>query len=282
MGPVFKNHIVICGWNYRGFEIVQAVRSMHEFPVVIVSKNVDEIVERVGLLPNTFIIQGDCANEAILKSADVGYARSVVVLSDVTLGESTDARSVEVALAVEKIQVSVHTVVELKSVLNKPHFSWTKTDELIADEEVSVKLIAQGIRHVLSQQRLDAENQLYQEKLLLAAYLGLVSPSETAAQIVRVDIEWTRAQNLTFRGLLEQGLSRRILPLAYVGYEKHIIAPRPGQDAWVSWKSDLVSNPDPNAAVSLLWPEWPRGNFPLGILVLAPGVGAAQSFVSSL
>ena len=76
MGPVFKNHIVICGWNYRGFEIVQAVRSMHEFPVVIVSKNVDEIVERVGLLPNTFIIQGDCANEAILKSADVGYARS--------------------------------------------------------------------------------------------------------------------------------------------------------------------------------------------------------------
>ena len=282
MGPVFKNHIVICGWNHRGFEIVQAVHSMHDFPVVIVNKSIDDIVGQVGLMPNVFIIPGDCANETILKSADVGFARSVVVLSDVTLGESTDARSVEIALAVEKIQVSVHTVVELKSVLNKPHFSWTKTDELIADEEVSVKLIAQGIRHVLSQQRMDAENQLYQEKLLLASYLGLVSPSASAAQIVRVELEWGRAQNLTFRTLLEQALSKRIVPLAFVGYEKHIIAPRPGQDAWVSWKSDLVSNPDPNTPVTLLWPDWPRGNFPLGILVLAPGVGAAQTFVSSL
>jgi hypothetical protein len=282
IGPVFRNHVVICGWNHRGVEIVKSVREMYDFPVVIINRTIDEIVEKVGVLPNVFIIPGDCAAESVLKSADVGFARSVVVLSDLSLGETTDARSVEIALAVEKIQVSVHTVVELKSVLNKPHFSWTKADELIADEEVSVKLVAQGIRHALSQHRFEAHEQHAQEKVLLGAYRGLVSPSESAAQISRIDLPWERAKALTFGGLLEKSLLRRIVPLAFVGYQRHVIEPRPGQDAWVSWKSDLLANPNPSAQASSLWPDWPHGNFPLGILLLTPGLGAADDLLTSL
>lgn len=282
MGPVFRNHIVICGWNYRGEEIVHAVHAMHDYPVVIVNHSIDEVIAKVGLLPNVFVICGDCSSEAALSSADAGYARSVVVLSDVRLGETTDARSVEIALAVEKIQVSVHTVVELRSVLSKPHFSWTKADELISDEEISVKLIAQGIRHVLSQRQDHGESQLYQEKLLLAAYQDLVTPSVGGAQIVRVDLDWSRAKDLTFQRLLEVSLIKRIVPLAFVGYERHVIESRPGQDAWVSWKSDLVSNPNPADPVSTIWPDWPKGNFPLGLLVLTPGLAAARALVASL
>lgn len=282
IGPVFKNHIVICGWNHRGVEIVEAVLASHDSPVVIINSSIDEIVESVGVLPNVFVIPGDCASETVLKSADVATARSVVVLSDIALGETTDARSVEIALAVEKIQVSVHTVVELKSVLNKPHFSWTKADELVADEEVSVKLVAQGIRHVLSQQRHQAETQACQEKQLVSAYQQLVTPSDKSPQIVRIDLPWDRAKDLTFGAILGKFVTQRVVPLALVGYLRHVIEPRPGQDAWTSWKSDLLANPDPNTPISSIWPEWPRGNFPLGILVLAPGLKIARAVLASL
>ena len=111
----------------------------------------------------------------------------------------------QIAVAVEKIQVSVHTVVELVDIRNKAHFRWTKVDELIADEEFSVKLIAQGIRHISADHYLDSKNEHLRESLLLNVYRQIVQPGQEHPQLFRVNLSWPEAKHLTFNDLIAKG-----------------------------------------------------------------------------
>lgn len=281
MTAVFKNHTVICGWNPRGRLIVDALQALGSRPIVVIAQCVETVIADVGDRRNVFVIVGDCANLATLIGADVAHAKSVMVLADDSLGQSADARSVKVALAVEKIQVSVHTAVELRDIRNKPHFNWTKVDEVIADEEISVKMLAQGIRHILSRAQGDTAS-LFRETLLLDTYNQLVSPSEDLSQLFRVDFSWSAVKSLCFEDFMRAGIGNKILPVAIVGYKRHEILERPGQGAWVSWKTDVCPNPESSKKLDKFWPEWPEGDYQLGIIVFADSLTSAMRLKKSM
>lgn len=269
MTAVFRDHTVICGWNWRGRRLVEALQGLSCRPIVVVNHDVREIIAEIGELSDVFIIAGDCGSHAALMSADVPTARSVVVLADPSLGQSADARSVQIALAVEKIQVSVYTVVELTDVRSKAHFSWTKVDDLIADDELAVKLVAQGIYHVLQRQEATAAAGVLEERVFFDTLRRIVSPSCHGAQLFRIDYPWRSIKSETFADILKRGLDLGLLAVALSGYERHEIAPRPGQPAWISWKVEVKTNPPPRQSLEEIWCDWPGDNYPLGVFVLA-------------
>jgi Trk K+ transport system NAD-binding subunit len=269
MSATFRNHAVICGWNHRGLAVVDSLKSFGNRPILVINTDIQTVIKDVGSRDGVFAVAGDPVDLKVLIGADVESARSVIVLADYGLGQSADARSVQIALAVEKIQVSVHTVVELVDVRNKNHFRWTKVDELVSDEELSAKMIAQGIRHVLSEKETTDASELASEVVLLDIYRQLVQPHHNHAQLFRVNSPWEQAKNVTFDEILSAGLGINVLPLALAGYKMHEIAARPGQEAWTSWKIEVKTNPTAGKPLELFWPNWPEGDYPLGILVLA-------------
>lgn len=276
MEPVFRNHIVICGWNRRAPAIVEALQSLGRRPILIVHNEIDALMKSVGSRPGVFIMGGDPTDKAALVRADVETAYSVLVLAVDALGHSTDARSVQIALAVERIRSAVFTVVELRDIQNKAHFAWTKVDDLITDQEIAVRMLAQGIRHVgAAQSSTHAHAQA--ERNLVSVYRQLIDPAHDSAQIFRVDLNWPRHSSVSFHELLVWGANRGVLPLALVGFKSHRIpAHDESKEAWVSWKSEVVSNPPAHIKISSLWPKWPGDEYPLGLLVLAQSRAEAE------
>ena len=269
--PVFRNHTVICGWNCRGASIVRTLKALSPRPILVVHGHLPEVIADVGAMPGVFTIPGDCAQRSVLLDADVPSARSVVVLADDALAGSADARSVQVALQVERIQSAVYTVVEIRDIRNKQHFAWTKVDDLITSEEITVRLFAQGMRHVLEDQ--GAQSSPRREGTLLDLYRRLVSPHRSGSHLFRVDLGWEQVKHKTFDQMIAACLAQGVMPLALVGYRRHEVKQEyHGNSPWVSWKTHTLANPPSGTPLRALWPEWPETPMPLGLLVLAPNM----------
>lgn len=281
MNPVFRNHIVICGWNERGASIVTNLQALSKRPIVVLHDDISAVIGDVGKKSGLFIMKGDCSDRTTLEHADVGQAYSVLVLAIKSLGASADARSVQIALAVERIRTAVYTIVELKDIQNKQHFSWTKVDDLVTDQEIAVRIIAQSVRHLI---KTGSNSVLAEsERKLLKLYRQLIDPQQDKSQIYRLDLEWDCGKHLTFSQILKMGLPLRTLPLAVVGFKRHRQPEAAGESAaWISWKGDVISNPPATARLSEIWPEWPSEMYPLGILVLASNRAAIQELTSAL
>ncbi|MBX7144904.1 MAG: NAD-binding protein [Oligoflexia bacterium] len=282
MEPVFRNHIVMCGWNRRAAAIVSALQELGQRPILILHENLDDIAQSVGKRRGVFLMGGNPSDKAALLRADVGTAYSVLVLALDSLGDSTDARSVQIALAVERIRSAVFTVVELRDIQNKAHFGWTKVDDLITDQEIAVRMLAQGVRHVGAAQSADSQEGK-SERHLVPIYRQLIDPTHSSAQIFRVDLNWQRFSSRCFHELLAWGVPRCVLPLAWVGFKVHRIpAHDENHQAWVSWKSDVYANPPANVRASDIWKDWPGPDHPLGLLVLANSRKHAESVFEGL
>jgi len=279
MNSVFKGHVVICNWNSRGKGIVFALKALCERPIVIVSEDPYAVVQEVGSLSNVFVLSGSPAQKAVLEGADVRSALSVLVLAAEGLGRSADALSVQIALMVEKIQVTVYTVVELLDIRNKGHFAWTKVDDLVADQDLSVKLLAQGLRHIAAGA---AElEECFGAVQLLGLYRQLVDPHGRNSQLFGITFKWSSVSSRSFSSFLMRGVECGVLPVALVGYREHEVARRPGDDrSWVSWKIDVCSNPPPKKRLCEIWPVWPGEDYELGVIVLARDFRQAQELLN--
>jgi hypothetical protein len=276
---VFSNHIVICGWNYRAPRMISTLRDLTRRSIVILTEDIDKPIQAVGAVQNVYIVAGDPCNSESLEHAEVGSAKSVLVLRDDTLGASADAQSVKIALAVERIQVEVHTVVELLDSRNRDHFSWTKVDEVVSEDDIAVKLIAQAVRHSISKAEThEGVSQRDNERLVTSLYTRMIAPSDKGSQIFRVDAPWEGVRTLHFGNILERGVRIGVVPVAIVGYRKHLIQARPGIPEWTSWKSDVWTTPRPGVTFEEHWPQWP-GKEELGILVLAQSMVVALKLV---
>lgn len=280
MNGIFRNHLVVCNWNRRGPTVIKALRSLSTQPIIIICQDINKPLQAVGKLDNVFILAGDPTSEKSLQSADVAFAQSVLVLADDHLGASADAQSVKIALLVESIQVTVYTVVELLDINNKSHFSWTKVDDLIADEELTIRLFAQGIKHLAIDA--NSDSQTISAMRLLAIYHQLVDASRDHAQLFRVSLAWEKAATTSFKNMFTTGLDLGVLPCALVGYMRHEISSSDSSDAWVSWKTDIYPNPPADKTIQEIWPEWPDRDYELGIIIFARNLKQALTFQSAL
>lgn len=164
-----KGHILVCGWNTYAKEMVKVLQQEaygHGVDVVLLA----DLPENP--LPNSHIkfVRGDPTVDADLQRASADQAASAILLADDTRGgdaASVDARTVLAALAVEAANPKVYTVAQVSDPQNRRHFARTKTDEIIASNELAGGLLARtalnpGVGHVFSTlMRIDQSAEVY-------------------------------------------------------------------------------------------------------------------------
>jgi len=86
-----------------------------------------------------------CPTEAeCLRRARIAESRAAIILADPNQGALADARSTLVAVAIERHNPQVHTVMELLSSVNRDHLRATEVNEVICLGDVTEKLLAQS------------------------------------------------------------------------------------------------------------------------------------------
>ena len=140
-----------------------------------------------------FVVEGNPTNQEDLLEVGTARARAAVILADPEQGELADARSTLVAMAIERQNPQVHTVMELIASQNRVHLKTTGVNEVVCLGELSEKLIAQScitpgvknIFHHLLSSREDT-NQIFVRPLPPA--LAGLSYREIAGRFIRSSV----------------------------------------------------------------------------------------------
>lgn len=136
-----EDHIILCEWNYRMQEILKELRHDPHHSDTPIALLADVDVKPVDD-ENLFFIQGKITEEN-LKRANIQTATTVVILGDDQLeADARDAMVVLATLAVESVNPSAYTIVELVNEENVRHCQRAHADEIVVGAEFSSHLIA--------------------------------------------------------------------------------------------------------------------------------------------
>jgi len=147
----FSGHIIICGWNFQGENIVKELLSASEKrhrDIVILTDSdkrplKDDRVE---------FINGDPSQNENLVRAGIERADSAIVLTDLTKSANeADAEALMVVLAVESLNREVHTCVQIMNSANRAHLERAHADEIICLDQIGGSLVvASALNHGVS------------------------------------------------------------------------------------------------------------------------------------
>jgi len=176
----FKDHIVLCGWNNNAEEVIEGLRrSMPEekLRLVILNELAEDKVESLKYKyqdQDFKFLRGNFVHEEVLARANIGQARSAIVLAD-TSGEHSlekaDERTILGTLAIKSMAPEVKTCAELLYPENKQHLRRANVDEVIVRGEHIGNLLASatadpGLPKVISSLlSLDEENKLWKVEI---------------------------------------------------------------------------------------------------------------------
>jgi voltage-gated potassium channel len=143
------NHLLICGWSPKGYEIIRELRAKEvedPRPIVILADIPTDPVDEKGI---TFI-RGNPSDAGDLARAGLERVATVIVLADTSNvsnePDDVDARSLLTTLAIESIRADAYTCVEVVRSENRQHFERTRADELVVSAELTGALLAASAR----------------------------------------------------------------------------------------------------------------------------------------
>lgn len=149
------DHIIICGWNFRGNKIIEELRAdpkAKTVPIVIIA----DLPEKPSQDPLVHFIRGEVDAESLEKAA-ADKAKCAMILSDDRLdAHDKDARAVLNALTIESLYPEVYTCVELMEEKNVAHCERAKANEIVVIGELSTNMMVQaaldhGITRMISE-----------------------------------------------------------------------------------------------------------------------------------
>jgi voltage-gated potassium channel len=150
-----SGHFIICGWNYRGEEVVEELRQdpkSRDANIVVLA----EIDEKPMDDEKMWFIRGE-VNRETLGKANLCEAEAVIVLADDKLADaySKDAKTILHTMACKKSCPDVYVCVELMEQKNLEHCEMAGADEIIVTGEISTNLLVQasldhGVTQVVS------------------------------------------------------------------------------------------------------------------------------------
>jgi hypothetical protein len=148
------DHVVICNCNENVKAIVEElltgnVREKRHVVLMVQDWNMWE--RNTGWHPvlhddaDRFLaVSGFPIDRTALQKVGIGRASAAIILADPRQGNTADAPSTLTAIAIEKENPQVHTVMELIHSFNKKHLKGTEVNEVVCMGDVSEKLIAQS------------------------------------------------------------------------------------------------------------------------------------------
>lgn len=139
------HHIVICGWNSRGEEIIRELHAEEvedkRAIVILADRETNPFIDDL-----TTFVRGNPSNAADLTRAGIERAETAIVLADDShpgqSAEDRDAKTLLTTLAIESMNSDCHTCVEVIKSENYQHFERAKADEVVITAELTGALLA--------------------------------------------------------------------------------------------------------------------------------------------
>ena len=168
----FRNHTIICGWNYNTEDIIRTFNKHAPTPfnIVLVNELPPERMEQYlheFSDVNTRFVRGDFTKEASLHLANIKAASSVIILPDLSTGisQQTDDRTLLATLTVKSLNPKVKVYAHIVNRSNYSHLKRARADEvLVSDEHIGFFLanhiLYPGAPQVVDE-LLDAEHGQY-------------------------------------------------------------------------------------------------------------------------
>ena len=146
-----SGHIIICGWNFQGERIINHLLSPDQKlcrQIVVLA----DLERRPVRDERIEFMMGDPTQDEDLVRAGVMRAYSIIVLSDFYKEPNeADAGALMVTLAVESLNRSVHTCVQLLNSANRMHLERAHADEIICLDQLGGNLaVASALNHGIS------------------------------------------------------------------------------------------------------------------------------------
>lgn len=137
-----QGHIVVCGWNQKGPEIVAQLTSEmtgKRYHVVIVGTLDESPLDH----PQVQFVHGDPTSEEVLARANVAEAARAMVLP-AQGQEDADGRSLLVTLALRSVSPDLYICVEALQARHIVHLRRAGANEIISSTEVAANMLAQA------------------------------------------------------------------------------------------------------------------------------------------
>ena len=137
-----ENHVIICGWNKNGNQLLENLLEDEDSPIVIISDWWKP--KRVNLQLHS--LNSDPSTELSLTKANIEKAKVVLVLADshrVEDPQSIDAKTILIALAVANRNSNIHIIVELLNPDNTRHAQNAGVQEVIISGAFTGAMMAQ-------------------------------------------------------------------------------------------------------------------------------------------
>jgi voltage-gated potassium channel len=176
-----KGHVVLCGWNEFGDEIIEGLIQYsggRRLKIVLVNdlppESIDELRLKYEGTVDIEYVRGNHVYENVLRNANVPAAEVVIVIADISgdkLLENADQRTILSTLAIKSLAPTTRTCAELLDESNRAHLQRVNVDEVIVRGGRTGILIAgtalsPGLPAVLEGiMALDAENHLWRMKI---------------------------------------------------------------------------------------------------------------------
>ena len=131
----FEGHVLLCGWNERGHQIIRELTASGTQAALIVK------VRPEGLDPDVFFVQGNPSERDTLLRGGIQKAQSAIILGDPNFGND-DSHSILTALAVEDTAPDVYTVMELHNPDNERYAKYAHVDDILYSDNLIASITA--------------------------------------------------------------------------------------------------------------------------------------------
>jgi len=143
-----ENHIIIVGWGKKTETAVDEILASDTTSEVVIIDTLPKSPTDVAL-ERVHYVQGDPSEEDTFNQANIKKAKSVIIFADdaIQIPSLRDAKTLTIAITVERLASHVHTTVEIMTKKQIPNFSHVKVDEFILSQETTSLLAVRSAMH---------------------------------------------------------------------------------------------------------------------------------------
>lgn len=143
-----ENHIIIVGWGKKTETAVDEILESDTTSEVVIIDTLPKSPTDVAL-ERVHYVQGDPSEEETFNQANIKKAKSVIIFADdaIQIPSLRDAKTLTIAITVERLASHVHTTVEIMTKKQIPNFSHVKVDEFILSQETTSLLAVRSAMH---------------------------------------------------------------------------------------------------------------------------------------
>lgn len=149
-----KDHLVICGWNFNGEQVLANLLEDNKKAGSIILINhlpeetVSDIISNFPALKIKYV-RGDFTKEPILNRANIKSARAAIILPDTNSGISatSDEQTILATLSVKSLNPKIKVYAHIINRENISHLRKARADEVLVSDSYTGYLLAS---HILS------------------------------------------------------------------------------------------------------------------------------------